>query len=62
MILVSFFFSHRALSIGIGRDGIELKVTKIAQSHKQAELARLIFKDKLDFGATISFIKKRYNF
>jgi hypothetical protein len=32
MILVSFFFSHRALSIGIGRDGIGLKVTEIAQT------------------------------
>ena len=31
MILVSFFFSHRALSIGIGRDGIGLKVGEIAQ-------------------------------
>ena len=32
MILVSFFFSHRALSIGIGRDGIGLKVTEITQT------------------------------
>ena len=32
MILASFFFSHRALSIGIGRDGIGLKVTEIAQT------------------------------
>ena len=33
MILVSFCFSHRALSIGIDRDGIELKVTEIAQTN-----------------------------
>ena len=37
MILVSFFFSHRSLSIGIGRDGIELKVTEIAQTDKQTD-------------------------
>ena len=34
MILVSFFFSHRALSIGIGRDGIGLKVMEIAQTDR----------------------------
>jgi hypothetical protein len=45
MIFVSFFFSHRALSIGIGRDGIELKVTEIAQTNKQIHIARLIYKD-----------------
>ena len=45
MILVSFFFSHRALSIGIGRDGIGLKVTEIAQTNKQTHIARLIYKD-----------------
>src|SRR5438105_2650099 len=38
MILVPFFFSHRALSIDIGRDGIGLKVTEIVQTH----IARLI--------------------
>ena len=32
MIMVSFFFSHQALSIGISRDGIGLKVTEIAQT------------------------------
>ena len=32
MILVSFFFSHRALSIGIGHDEIGLKVTEITQT------------------------------
>ena len=32
MILMSFFFSYQALSIGIGRDGIGLKVTEIAQT------------------------------
>ena len=41
MILVSFFFSHRALSIGIGRDGIGLKVTEIAQTDKQTNIAHL---------------------
>src|SRR3569623_369856 len=45
MILDSFFFSHRALSIGIGRDGIGLKVTKIAQTDRQTLIARLIYKD-----------------
>src|SRR3569623_663308 len=37
MILVSFFFSLRALSIGIGRDGIRLKLTEIAQTDKQTD-------------------------
>ena len=50
MILVSFFFSHRALSIGIGRDGIGLKVKKFVrtdkQTHKQTHISRLILKDK----------------
>ena len=32
MILVLFFFSHRALSIGIGRDGIGLKVVEITHT------------------------------
>ena len=45
MILMSFFFSHRALSIGIGRDGIGLKVTEIAQTDKQTHIARFIYKD-----------------
>ncbi len=38
MILVSFFFSHRALSIGIGRDGIGLKVAEIALTNRQTEI------------------------
>ena len=37
MILVSFFSSHRALSTGISRDGIGLKVTEIAQTDKQTD-------------------------
>ena len=32
MIWVSFFFSHRALSIGIGHDAITLKLTEITQT------------------------------
>jgi hypothetical protein len=35
IILVSFLFSHRALSIGIGRGGIGLNVTEITQTNKQ---------------------------
>jgi hypothetical protein len=45
MILASFFFSHRALAFGIGRDGIGLKVMKIAQTDKQTHIARFIYKD-----------------
>ena len=45
MICRSFFFSYQALSIGIGRDGIGLKVTEIAQTDRQTHIARLIFKD-----------------
>jgi hypothetical protein len=37
MIFVSFFFSYQALSISIGRDGIRLKVTEIAQTNKQTD-------------------------
>ena len=46
MILVSFFSSHRALSIGISRDGIGLKVTEIAQTdrHTHTHSAFNIFK------------------
>jgi hypothetical protein len=32
MIGVPFFFSHLALSIGVGRDGIGLKMMEIAQT------------------------------
>jgi hypothetical protein len=32
MNLMSFFFSHRDLSIGIGRNRVGLKVTEIAQT------------------------------
>jgi hypothetical protein len=45
MILVSLFFSHQALSIGIGHDGIGLKVTEIAQTDKQTHIARLMFQE-----------------
>ena len=45
MILDLFFFSHRALSIGISRDGIGLKVTEIAQTDRQTHIARFIYKD-----------------
>jgi hypothetical protein len=45
MILVSFFFSHRALSIDIGRDGIGLKVTKFIRTDRQTHISRLILKD-----------------
>ena len=45
MICRSFFFSYQALSIGIGRDGIGLKVTEIAQTDRQTHIARLIYKD-----------------
>jgi hypothetical protein len=45
MILVLFFFSHRALSIGIGREGIGLKMTEIAQTdtHSAFNVLGLIF-------------------
>ena len=48
MILVSFLFSHRVLSIGIGRE-----VTEIAQTDKQTHIARLIFKDIKWLGFTL---------
>jgi hypothetical protein len=37
MIFMLFFFSHRALLIGVGRDRIGLKVTEIAQTDKQTD-------------------------
>ena len=43
MILVSFFFSHQALPIGIGRDGI--KLTEIAQTNTHSAFNVLEFKN-----------------
>ena len=37
MILVSFFFSHRALSKNLSRNGIGLKVTKFGDTDKQTD-------------------------
>ena len=34
MILVSFFFSHRALSKNLSRNGIGLKVTKFGDTNR----------------------------
>src|SRR6185437_3127410 len=45
MILVSFFFSHRALSKNLSRNGIGLKVTKFGDTDKQTDISRLILKD-----------------
>ena len=42
MILVPFFFSRRALSIGISRGGIGFKVTEIVQTDTHS-IARLTF-------------------
>jgi hypothetical protein len=35
MILVSFFFSHQALSKNLSRNGIRLKVTKFGDTNRQ---------------------------
>ena len=45
MILVSFFFSRRALSKNLSRNGIEFKVTKFGDTDKQTDISHLILKD-----------------
>jgi hypothetical protein len=45
MILVSFFFSHRALSKNLSRNGIKLKVIEFDDTDKQTDISRLILKD-----------------
>ena len=45
MILVSFFFSHRALSKNLSRNGTALKVTKFGGTNRQTDISRLILKD-----------------
>ena len=37
MILVSFFFSHRALSKNLSRNGTALKVTKFGDTNRQTD-------------------------
>ena len=53
MISVLFFFSHRALSKNLSRNGTALKVTKFGDTDRQTDISRLILKDIITADQTV---------